>query len=195
MKKYSIKEAHNIVRHDFFALDPEKKIALIPMKFEKPSDIFNPHFLSRTPMLAEEFTEFLLHAYDLVPHRYKLNLTVSFYDMEGYDEQQLVDIFRKNVKLESRVHYRGQMRQNFLGIGLCALGLLFILLMTFLGRLWPDGSVLRDILFYILDIMATVPFWGAMEIFLIDDKERKADSFNLLKRFHAISFRREDPSA
>ena len=193
MKTYSIKERQNTIQHDFFDLDPENKIAVIPMKFEKPGDIFSQNLLSKTPVLSEEFTDLLLCAYDLAPRRYKLDLVISFDDMEGYDERQLEDIFVKNVMLKSRIHYRRQSRQNMLGIGLCGTGLLFILLMTFLGRVWTEEGTFRDIVFYILDILATVPFWGAVEIFLIDDKERNAARINLQKRFHAISFRREGP--
>ena len=193
MKTYSIKERKNTIQHDFFDLDPENKIAVIPMKFEKPGDIFSQNLLSGTPVLAGEFMDFLLHAYDLVSRRYKLDLVISFDDMEGYDEQRLADIFRKNIMLESRIRYRQQTRQNRLGIVLCGTGLLFILLMTFLGRVWPEEGTFRDIVFYILDIMAMVPFWGAMEIFLIDGNEQKAARINLQKRFHAISFRREGP--
>ena len=75
---------------------------------------------------------------------------------------------------------------------LCGIGLAFILLSIYIGSVWTEESVAKDIVVYILDIIATVPFWGAMEICIIDNRERRRKLSNIRRRFNTIEFRRKD---
>ena len=69
------------------------------------------------------------------------------------------------------------------------MGLGCILLGAWIGSIWKEESMLRNIVAYILDIVATVPFWAAMEIYFIDNSERRRKLRNLRKRFNRIEFR------
>ena len=180
------------IHEDFFVLDKEAKLARIDLAFDSLSDIFSPAVQANIPILNEEFTAWLFSAFDAVPDKYKLDITVSFNDMEGYSEESLKEIFRKNILLALRVRGQKTHRQNRLALTLCIIGLVFILATVLLGQVWTEESTVRDIVFFILDIVATVPFWGAMEVYLIDGSERRKTAANIRKRFNSISFRQKE---
>ena len=111
--------------------------------------------------------------------------------MEGYSEECLEEIFRKNIMLALQIRLQKARRQNRLALILCVVGLVFILLSSWLRRLWMEEGTVRDIVFFILNIIATVPFWGAMDIFLVDGSERRKTAADISKRFDSISFHRQ----
>ena len=177
---------------DFFNLDREKKLAHIDMHFEKPEDIFEQRVISKIPLLTEEFTDLYVNAFDLVPKEYKLDVSFSFDDLDGYTEKELEEIFWKNVLLNIKILKRQTDKKNSLALLLCGIGILFILLYIFVERSWNDESAAREIVTYVLDIIATVPFWGAMETYIIDNSETRKDLLNLKRRFHNVSFSRKN---
>ena len=176
------------IHEDFFDLDKKKKRARIDLAFDRPSDIFSRTVQAGIPVLSREFLAWLMNAFDYIPDRYKLDISVSFSDQEGYSEERLEEIFRKNILLELRILGQKARRRNRLVLILCLTGLLFILLTTWLARLWTDEGTGRDIVFFILDIVATVPFWGAMDIYLVEGSEKRRTAANIRKRFNSISF-------
>ena len=175
----------------FFKLDHEQKTALIQMEYEKPGDIIESSAVTKTPRMTSDFLEDLINKFDYVPIKYKVHLLITFENMEGYSEAQMVDICSKNILLETKARYRIASDHNRLALYLCATGLVCILLATWIGNVWKEESRLRDIVSYILDIVATVPFWAAMEIYFIDNAERRRKLLNLSKRFKKIEFRRK----
>ena len=175
----------------FFKLDHEQKTALIQMEYEKPGDIIESSAVTKTPRMSSDFLEDLINKFDYVPIKYKVHLLITFENMEGYSEAQMVDICSKNILLETKARYRIASDHNRLALYLCATGLVCILLATWIGNVWKEESRLRDIVSYILDIVATVPFWAAMEIYFIDNAERRRKLLNLSKRFKKIEFRRK----
>lgn len=135
-----------------------------------------------------EFLGCLFNAFDFIPDQYKLDIHVFFRDMEDYSEGRLEEIFRKNLLLELRILRQKARRRNRLVLILCWIGLAFVLLTAWLNRLWTDGGAVRDIAFFILDIVATVPFWGAMHICFVEGSERRKTAMNIRRRFNSISF-------
>ena len=180
------------IHEDFFRLDKEAKLARIDLAFDSSSDIFTPAVQSEIPILSEDFITWLFSAFDYLPDKYRLDITVFFNDMEGFSEESLKEIFRKNIMLALRIHAQKAHRQNRLALTLCVTGLVFILASVLLGQLWTEESTVHDIVLSVLDIVATVPFWGAMEIYLIDGSERRKTAANIRKRFNSISFRRKE---
>ena len=180
------------IHEDFLTLDKDNKLARIDLTFDTPSDIFSSTVRTDLPVLSEEFLALLFSAFDYVPGKYKLDFKVFFNDLEGYSEESLEDIFRKNIMLALRIRSQKARRQNQLALTLFVIGLAFILLYVLLGRSWTNESTVRQIVFYILNIAATVPFWGAMEIYLINGSERRKNVANIRKRFNSISFCRKD---
>ena len=182
-----MKQIANIER-EFLDLDPDNKIAHIRMVFEKPGDIFYENAAAKIPIIDESFYEGIFQSFDLAPKHYKIDLEVLFSDLEEYDEAELEQIFRKNVKLASVVKLRERKDQNRLALMLCGIGLVFILISIGLEQVPFANETLKSILAYILDIMATVPFWGAMEIYLISNNEQRRFVAEKLLQFHQISF-------
>ena len=176
------------IHGDFFELDKKEKRARIDLAFDSPSDIFSRTVQAGIPVLSGEFLAWLMNAFDYIPDRYKLDISVSFSDPEGYSEERLEEIFRQNMMLELRILGQKIHRRNRLVLVLCAIGLAFILFTAWLNRLWTNEGTAKEILFFCLDIVATVPFWGAMDIYLVEGSERRKTAANIRKRFSSISF-------
>ena len=179
------------VHNDFFRLDEKKKLARIDLEFQAPSEIFSPTVQAGIPMITEEFLTWLSNAFDFIPDKYKLDINVFFSDLEEYSEERLEEIFRKNLLLLLRILAQKARRRNRLVLILCGIGLVFILLSVWLNHLWTEEGTVRDIAFFVMDIVATVPFWGAMDIYLVEGSERRKTAANIGKRFNSISFHRK----
>ena len=185
-------EALMSIHEDFFELDKQERRARIDLEYQSPSEVFSPVVQAGITVMSEEFFAQLFNAFDLVPDRYKLDISVSFSDMEGYSEESLEGIFRKNLMLTLRILSQKTRRRNRLVLILCGVGLAFVLLTTWLNRLWTDGGTGKDIVFFLLNIVATVPFWGAMDIYLVKGGQRRRTAANIRKRFNSISFCRKN---
>jgi hypothetical protein len=187
LKNLSIKD----IEEQFFDLDHENRIAHIPLEYEKPGDMFDGTIMSKVPKMSEDFIDCVIQSCELVPKKYKLNVDVVFDDLDGYTEEELSDICIKNILLEIKIRKRRTDRENRLALGLCVIGLLFILASILIGNVWTDGGTAQEVVMFILDIFATVPFWGAVEIYVIDSSEKRKIIEDLLRRFHAITFRKK----
>lgn len=176
----------------FFEMDHEQKEVLVRLEYEKPEDIFDTSAATKTPLITAEFIENLIGTFDRVPDRYKLNIEVTFENLDGYTEAELSDICRKNILQETKTRVRLTRRQNGLALALCGAGILFILLSIWVSNIWNTESIAKEIVVYVLDIVATVPFWGAMEIYLIDNREKRRKITNITRRFHTIDFRQAE---
>ena len=180
------------IHDDFFQLDKQNKQARIDLEFQAPSEIFSSTVQAGIPMMNEEFLARLMNSFDYIPDKYKLNIRVSFSDMEEYTEEYLDEIFRKNLMLVLRILNQKTRRRNRRVLILCGIGFAFILLSAWLNRLWTEEGTVKDIVFFMLDIIATVPFWGAVNIYLVESSERRRTAVNIRKRFNSISFQRKD---
>lgn len=180
------------IEEEFYELDSEKKTALIRMEYEKPGDIIESSAATKTPRLTDDFLDDLISRFDYLPMKYKLHFRVAFDDMDGYSEEQMKEICVKNVLLETKTRYRIARGHNRLALYLCLIGVACILLSIWVNNIWKDESTLREIVVYVLDIAATVPFWAAMEIYFIDNNERRRKLLDLKKRFASIEFCRKE---
>ena len=193
--KISMKQTrkeYESIEEEFFDLDHGEKTALVRLEYETPEEIFDENADTKTPMMSEEFIERLGAAFDKVPDRYGLNIRVAFDDLNGYTEEDLATICRKNILQETRTRVRLAHRQNLLALALCGVGLAFILLSIWVGSAWQTESLAKEVVVYILDIVATVPFWGAMEIYIIENREKRRRITNITRRFHTIEFVRKN---
>ena len=176
------------IEEDFFDLDHENKIAHVQLEFEVPSEIFRTNIIAKTPAMTEEFREGLISIFDYVPDRYKVDIRITFDDLEGFTEEELAEICKKNILMQTKCVLRLARRRNRLALVLCCTGVLFILLTMLTDRLWTDEGTAKEVVMYILDIMATVPFWGAMETYFVESSERRNTIRNIKKRFMPITF-------
>ena len=196
--KIDIKQAskeYEAIEEAFFEMDPERKTALISLAYESPADIFDESAATKTPLLSADFIETLIGAFDRVPDQYQLDLQITFGDLDGYTEEELAEIYKKNILQEIKTRARVTRRENGLALALCGVGVIFILLSILIGNVWESESIAKEIVVYVLDIVATVPFWGAMEICIIDNREKRRKITNITRRFHTIEFRQKADEA
>lgn len=176
------------IDESFFEIDNENRIAKIEMRFEKASDIFDVNYLSKTPVLSDDFLDWIGSVFRLVSSKYKIDLTVRLDDTGGYSEEELSEIFRKNIELEFRNRLKETRQKNNVAIGLIATGVLFFIGMMLVNSLWESSSVWKDIFVYISDIATTVTFWEAATILIVEQKEKRAYLKDLESRFSGIRF-------
>ena len=177
------------IEADFFEMDEENKSACLHMAYERPSEIMEPNVATKTPMMTDDFVEWIVSALAMAPEKSKVSIDVAFDDLDGWSEAELADVCRKNLYLRTKARARVAKKHNMLALSMCLTGIAFIILLIFLGRTLSEESALNEFLLYALDIVATVPFWCAMEIHFIDNKENRRVVFNVLKRFGAVTFR------
>lgn len=176
----------------FFDLDKENKTAKISLHFERPSEIFDRNYDFKIPVLSDDFLDWIGSTFSMVSSKYKLDLTVSFKDMEGYDPDTLEDIFRKNLELELKIRRKKAFQKNKVAFWLIGVGVLFFLVRMLISRFWLDDSVLREIFIYVSDIATTVTFWEAVVILVVDQKERRESMAQLARQFSSIRFSKEE---
>lgn len=182
-----IKEVMNI-EDSFFDIDKNKKTAKITLEFEKPEDIFDVNYISKTPVLSDDFMEWIKSAFELVSSKNKIDLTIRFDDMGKYSEEELSGIFKRNMELEFKSQYAQNRQRNRVALSLFGIGVVFFLIMLLIDRLWDSSSVWKDIFVYTSDIATTVTLWEALTILVVEQREKRAYLKNLGTRFSAIRF-------
>ncbi len=180
---------HLTIDEDFFDIDKENNVAKITLSFETPKDIFDTNYMTKTPILNDEFFSWMQSAFSLVSSKYKIDLTIIFDDMGKYSEEDLKDIFLKNMRLEFKSHFGTKRKKNKVAFFLIGIGVVFFSAMLLLSNLWESESIWKQIFVYISDIATTVTFWEAMTILIVDSAERSSYMKNLATRFSGIHFK------
>ena len=181
-------EDYKNIEKEFFDLDDENHIADVCFQYASPDDIFDESIRTKIPMMSQDFIDRISESFDLAPTSYKLNFRLFFDSMEGYSSEELSEIAHNNLLLLSRLHSEQVKKQNCLALMLCAVGALFILLTIILNNLWTKDSLISQIVYFVLDIASTVPFWSAADIYFTAGTEKRKQVSNLLHRFLEISF-------
>ena len=179
------------IEDEFFDLDKENKIAYMKLEFKKTTDIFDVNSISKIPILTDDFIDWISSSFDMAPHNYKIDLEISFDDLEGYDNDTLKNIFKKNMMLEFKKTRRIAHTKNLIAFSLIGIGVTFFIAMLLIVNLWENGGVTKDIFTYIADIATTVTFWEAMTILVVENKERRSYMKNLYSRFSNIEFKKK----
>ena len=182
------KETFANVEEEFFEIDKENRIATIRLSFDKVSDIFDDNYITKKPILNGDFMEWIANAFSIIPSRYKIKLSVSFADYEGYSEGQLKELFLKNIILYAKSKHGYQKKRNSLAYGLIAVGIAFFIGMLFTELRWETESVLKTIFSYVSDIATTVAFWEAMTILIVERREQHSYIVTVEKRFSGVEF-------
>jgi len=173
----------------FLDLDHEKKIAYVNRNYERPSDIIEFEGYTKTPLLKEEYIEWLSVLFSYAPKKYKLNITVSFDDLEGHDIKELEDISHKNLLLEILIQSRKMEDQNSMALLLCGIGIAVMVLYYFVNNFWNAEGPLYNLVLYVIDILATVPFWAAADIFFVGNSEQREAVKSFRERFNPITYK------
>lgn len=180
------------IEADFFEMDQNNRTALIRLKFEKPAEIFEPDVITKTPKMSEAFLEWITWSFDYVPDDYRLDIRVFLKDLEGYREDELTEICKKNILLETSSYRRKVWRLNRLALSLCALGMVIIFAYVGVNLWWDSDSIAKEIVIFVMDIAATVPFWSAADIYFVKNGEQRKKAANFARRLQAVTFHRQE---
>lgn len=182
---------YNNIEEEFFEIDKEKKLAKISLSFDRVSEIFDLNYISKMPVLSDDFMEWITSAFSIIPSRYKIQVSISFGDYEGYSEQQLNDIFWKNIVLSAKSKRDSQRKRNSIAYGLIAAGIVLFAGMILTEINWDTESVMKPIISYVSDIATTVAFWEAMTILIVERKEQRSYLISVEKRFAGVKFEKQ----
>ena len=136
--------------------------------------------------------EFVHKSFYLAPSKYKVDLTVSFDDFEGYTDEDLYSIFKKNMVLSTKGIVKEMRMQDMLALSLCVLGFIIIFISILVSRLWKEGGLAKEIVAFLLEILSTVPFWSACDIYFVGNGAFRRKGRNYAKRFHGAHFIKEN---
>jgi hypothetical protein len=175
------------IEDKFFDNDDQNRITTVYLQYDKVSDLFNPNYKSKQPLVNGDLLEMIKSVFQSIPSHYKLSLDIQIDDSEGYSEQELLDIFTDNILFEYKNKHREISRRNKTAIRLVLIGLFFLVMMLTAGHIWPDKGLAHDIFFYVSDIAATVTIWEALTITIIQIHEKRLYEGSLLMRFAGIN--------
>ena len=185
-----VDEIKNIDK-EFFEIDEEKKEVNMVLEYEKPSDIFDQNAITKIPMLSDDFVSWLQESFEYAPRGHKINLDIAFDDMEGYKEEELQNILKKNLFLEAHRMLKATSLKNRIAFILIGIGVIAFIAMLIIANLWIDDSVAKQIFSYISDIAVTVTFWEAMTILIVENAEKTNYYNNLRKGYNRITFHKK----
>ena len=190
IRSNALKSYENIEK-EFFDIDEENRLAKICLCFDRVSDVFDVNYIVKKPVLSDDFMDWIASTFTLIPSRYRIGLSVSFNDYEGYTEEQLNDIFWKNIVLDAKCKLGHLRKRKSIAYGLIAAGILFFIGMILTETLWETESVMKTIFSYVSDIATTVAFWEAMTILIVERKESRSHLMTVEKRFSGVSFKKQ----
>lgn len=176
------------IEEEFFEIHKERRLAVIRLSFDRVSDVFDLNYITRKPIMSDDFMEWITDAFSIIPSRYKIKLVISFKDYEGYSKEQLDDIFRKNIILFAKSKRDGQRKRHSIAYGLIAVGMVFFVGMLLTEITWETESIVKTIVSYISDIATTVAFWEAMNILIVEKREQRSYLMAVEKRFAGVTF-------
>ena len=187
-KKKRMLEHIEHIEEEFFEIDEAAGQARVNLHFESPEDIFDGNCRAGMPIFADDLDERLQAVFDLVPAKYQIALTISFDDMAGYMPEEMERIFRKNLLLSAKSLARSVRARYRLAWGLIAAGFVAFVAMMLIGNLWESECFWHEVFFYFLDIAATVLFWEAAGILLVETREHRATVKAYRGRFSSVHF-------
>lgn len=187
MAKSYFKEINNIEK-EFFDIDEINNTANIVLRFEKPSDIFDNNYVSKTPVLSDDFLDWISSSFKIISKKYKINLEVQFDDLEDFNESELESIFRKNILLEYADKKSERKKEKGVAWSLIGVGTVLLIFSILMNFYWKSGNITLEIVKYVFDIAVTVTYWEAFTILIVKRQEIFGFQKDILTRFSAIKF-------
>ena len=188
-------EEYKEIEREFYAFDDENKIVKMELEFDSPQDIIYTNLKSKVPVFTDDFNLWITDSIKFIPKDYKLNLYIEFADMNGYKEEELETIFKKNIILNFKTKNRETNNKNKIALALILFGMLFFIVMMIIKGLWETDNFWHEIFFYILDITTTVLFWEAAGILLVENQESRITYKSYSKKFNEIIFTQKNKVA
>ena len=179
------------IEEEFFDIDKKSRLANINIEFERPSDIFDVNYHTKKPILSDDFMDWIDSAFDLVPTKYNINISITFKHSEGYTKKELSNIFNENLKLDANSKKSENKSNDVIALTLMGLGLVFIVSYLLVFTI-DSNSVLREFILYMSDTFACIFIWEGITLMVIQRYENTAYLKNIEKRFNSIKFNFRD---
>ena len=179
------------IENNFYELDEENKIAYLNLEFTSPDEIFDKNSITKIPVVSDDFLSWIDSSLEYTQKKYKVNINVWFDDLNGYTEEELNDIFMKNMILEFKKNEREKISKDRIAYSLIGIGVLFLIITLLITGLWNEKTLFREIITYILDIATTVVIWEALNILIVENRENKSYLRNTMMRFKSITFHKK----
>ena len=179
------------VEEEFFDLDKENLIAHMKLSFASPDEIFDKNALTKIPVFNDDFSEWLPASFEYIPNKYKLDLDIVFDDLGAYTEEELKEIFAKNMALEFKKSEREKNNKSKIAVGLLITGILFLIAMLLFSTLLKEG-VWKEIVVAITEIASWVTIWEALAVFIVENSERRKYLRSISRRFGNIEFHKRE---
>lgn len=177
------------IEKDFFLHDDENKRIFFKLHFSSPESIIDTNAITEIPMLSDDFIGWVKESLEYTPKKYKIDLTIEFDDMGKYTEEELKNIFFKNIVLEAKKKLRSISVKNKIALGLIIFGIISLIAMIIMNYFWHTEDIGKQIVSYVFDILTTVSIWEAITIFIVENKEGIDTYKHLAKKFDSISFK------
>ena len=190
MNKELFKQLQTI-ENDFFEIDQENKRIKYELTFSNPKDIFDNNAITKIPVMSDDFFERMISAFEYAPKKYKIDLDIEFDDLDGFKEEELHDIFVKNLVLEGKRNARKTVSRNKTAFSLVVIGLVCLIALIMIQALWDGENIAKTIVTYVVDIASTITFWEALTILLVESKEKRDYGRNLINSFNSIRFKKK----
>jgi len=175
------------IEEDFFDVDHVKKMTHIKLQYNSPKDIFDFNMISKKPTLTDDFLDWFKYCVSLAPNNYKVELSVYFDTLDGYLTDEIRDYFVSNLILNSKVYQIEKRKKGKIALSLSLVGLVILILSLFVNNVFND-SLLKTILTYVLDIGATVTFWEALNILVVERKVHNGETKALFDAIESVNF-------
>ena len=109
-------------------------------------------------------------------------------DPDGWNEEMLTDILRKNLRLQVGKASREVRRKDLIAVLLIVIGAVFFALRMLVHGVWGRDSFLNDLLYYVADLATTVTMYEALTILLLQQGEFRIDLRNIERRISSVRF-------
>ncbi|MDD7316903.1 MAG: hypothetical protein PUG55_05695 [Bacillales bacterium] len=175
---------------EFFEINHETKENTVKLRFHNPEEIFDLNAITKTPILSDEFFEWIASSMEYTPKKYKINIIIYFDDMGDYNEQQLLEIYEKNIALDIKKTLRKAKSKKMLAYSLFGIGILLLTIKFLISGLWDSPGLIGEIINEVIEICDWVVVWEAFAILLLERKERLAQAKEIARKFNRIEFKK-----
>lgn len=173
-----------------FEVDEEKKIIIVPLRFEKVSDVLDTEVGNKAyPRFKKDVLEKVKEVVDEFPINFKTEVRFDIKDYEGYDPKVVMESFNETLELGQYLSHKKRRGNWLTAAGLILAGVIVLFVMA-AGKTnsWFGDSLNESIITEIIDISAWVFIWEAVTILFVEPTEERTTAAKLRQKIGFISF-------
>ena len=196
--RLTMSKAERIGIETYFDLDDKKKEANVNLLYDNPNEIFDIHFLSKKPIINDDFLNEIFYALRVLPSKYYVNFNIYFKDMNGFSEKELEDIFVKSIMITNAEWRIEEKKSNKVGLFFSIIGIVFLIILWVLTAILEakfsdiSSMLAYRVFYYVLDILITVILWEAVTIYFVKRNEDRAKHISFNRRLNVVTFKKHE---